>query len=124
MEYLPSLADKTVCCLLIETVEALENIDAILAVDGVDMAFVAPFGLSTSRGISGQFGNPVFVAAVRRIEAAAKKAKIPRGGGPANTKAEIDDLFSRGYRIVGGFDILQLKRIVGDMVGLVRSYPG
>lgn len=122
MEYLPTYSEKTVCCLLIETVEALENIDAIFAVDGVDMAYVAPFDLSTSLGISGQFGNPVFVDAVRKIEAAAKNADIPLGGGPANTKAEIDELFSRGYRIVGGFDILQLKRVVGEMVSLVRSY--
>jgi 4-hydroxy-2-oxoheptanedioate aldolase len=124
MEYLPTFGDKIVCCLLIETADALENIDAIFAVDGVDMAFVAPFDLSTSLGISGQFGNPIFIDAVRKIEAAAKKADIPLGGGPASTKAEIDDLFSRGYRIVGGFDILQLKRVVGEMVGFVRSYSG
>lgn len=122
LEYLPTFSDKIVCCLLIETVEALESIDEIFAVDGVDMAYVAPFDLSTSLGISGQFGNPVFIEAVRKIEVAAKKAGIPLGAGPANTKTEIDDLFSRGYRIVGGFDILQLKRVVGEMVELVRSY--
>ncbi|OUS04966.1 hypothetical protein A9Q96_12730 [Rhodobacterales bacterium 52_120_T64] len=55
LEYLPTYSEKIVCCLLIETVEALENIDAIFGVDGVDMAFVAPFDLSTSLGISGQF---------------------------------------------------------------------
>lgn len=122
LEYLPTYADKIVCCLLIETVEALEDIDAIFGVDGVDMAFVAPFDLSTSLGISGQFENPLFTEAVQKIEVAAKKANIPLGAGPANTKAQIDDLFSRGYRIVGGFDILQLKGIVGEMVNTVRSY--
>lgn len=122
LEYLPAFAEKIVCCLLIETVEALENIDEIFAVDGIDLAYVAPFDLSTSLGISGQFSNPVFVDAVRRVEVAAKKASVPLGAGPANTKAEIDDLFSRGYRIVGGFDILQLKRVVGEMVEHVRSY--
>lgn len=123
LEYLPKYAEKIVCCLLIETVEALEHIDAIFDVDGVDMAFVAPFDLSTTLGISGQFENPIFIEAVGKIEAAAKKANIPLGSGPANTKAQIDDLFSRGYRIVGGFDILQLKGIVGEMVNAVRSYP-
>jgi 4-hydroxy-2-oxoheptanedioate aldolase len=121
LDYLATFGDKIVCCLLIETVEALDNIDAIFAVDGVDMAFVAPFDLSTSLGISGEFGNPVFIDAVRKIEVAAKTANIPLGGGPANTKAEIDDLFSRGYRIVGGFDILQLKRVVSEMVAAVKS---
>lgn len=122
LDYLPTYGDSIVCCLLIETLEALEDIDAILAVDGVDMAFVAQFDLSTSLGISGQFSNPIFIDAVKRIEVAAKKAGMPLGGGPANTKAEIDDLFTRGYRIVGGFDILQLKRVVGEMVQAVRSH--
>ncbi len=124
LDYLPEYGDKTVCCLLIETREALENIDAILAVDGIDMAFVAPFDLSTSLGISGQFGNPLFVDAVQRIENAAAAAKIPLGNGPANTRAQIDDLFARGYRIVGGFDILQLKGVVSEMVQNVRAYTG
>lgn len=122
LDYLPTYGDKTVCCILIETVSAVENIDAILAVEGVDMAFVAPFDLSTSLGIHGQFDHPDFRAAVARIEAAAMAAGIPLGGGPANTKEEIEALFERGYRVVGGFDILQLKRVVGEMVGHVRSY--
>jgi len=122
LDYLEAFGDKTVCCLLIETREAVENIDAIFAVDGVDMAFVAPFDLSTSLGVHGQFDHPDFVAAVRRIEAAAMKAGVPLGGGPANTKQEIEALFARGYRIAGGFDILQLKRVVGDMVSHVRGY--
>lgn len=124
LEYLPTFADKIVCCLLIETVEALEQIDAIFDVEGVDMAFVAPFDLSTSLGISGQFENPIFVDAVQKIETAAKNANMPLGAGPANTKAQIDDLLSRGYRIAGGFDILQLKAMVGEMVQVVRSYSG
>lgn len=122
MEYLPQFGNKTVCCLLIETAEALENIDEIFAVDGVDMAFVAPFDLSTSLGVSGQFDHPDFLAAVSKIEQAATVAGVPLGGGPANSKNEIDALFSRGYRVVVGFDILQLKRIVGDMVQNVKSW--
>jgi 4-hydroxy-2-oxoheptanedioate aldolase len=121
MDYLPTFADRIVCCLLIETVEAIDNIDEIFSVEGVDCAYVAPFDLSTSLGISGQFTNPIFVEAVRKVEAAAKRASIPLGGGPANSKAEIDDLFSRGYRIAGGFDILQLKRAVGELVAHVQS---
>lgn len=121
-DYLPQFGDRTVCCLLIETAEAVENIDAIFAVDGIDMAIVAPFDLSTSLGVSGQFAHPDFVEAVGVIEAAAKAAGIPLGGGPANTRAEIDSLFSRGYRLAGGFDVLQIKRVVGEMVDHVRTY--
>lgn len=121
MEYLPAFGDKTVACFLIETAEAVENIDAILAVDGVDMAFIAPFDLSTSLGISGQFDRPEFRDAVATVEAAARKAGVPLGGGPASTRQEFDALLSRGYRIVGGFDILQLKRTVGEIAGWIHG---
>ncbi len=121
MDYLPTFGDRTVCCLLIETTEAVQNIDAIFGVDGVDMAFVAPFDLSTSLGVSGQFDHPAFREAVGKIEAAAMAAKIPLGGGPANTEAEVEALFSRGYRVFGGFDIFQIKRAVADLVGHVAA---
>ena len=121
MEYLPTFGDKTVCCLLIETPEAVQNIDAIFAVDGVDMAFVAPFDLSTSLGVSGQFDHPDFSEAVGKIEAAAKAANMPLGGGPANTEAEVDALYSRGYCVFGGIDVFQIKRAVGELVELVKA---
>lgn len=123
MDYLPAFGGKTVCCLLIETAEALDEIDAIFAVDGIDMAFVAPFDLSTSLGVSGQFDHPDFRAAVARIEAAAMAANIPLGGGPANTSAEAEALLSRGYRIIGGFDIFQIKRAVSELVSFVKDRP-
>lgn len=120
MDYLPAFRDRIVCGFLIETVEAVEAIDAILAVPGVDFAFVAPFDLSTSLGVSGQFDAPEFREAVARIEAAAARAGVPLGGGPAANRAEAEALFARGYRMVGGFDIFQLKRAVSEMVSWTR----
>ena len=57
-----------------ETVEALEMIEKITALEGIDGIFVGPFDLSISMGIPGQFDNPVFVAALERILAACKAA--------------------------------------------------
>lgn len=57
-----------------ETVEALETIEEIAAVEGVDGIFVGPFDLSISMGIPGEFDNPVFKAALARILKAAHDA--------------------------------------------------
>ena len=122
-EYLPEYGDKTVCCLLIETPEAVENIDAIFATEGVDMAIVALFDLSTTLGVSGQFQHPKVLEAVDSIEKAAQRAGMPLGGPFASTKSEVDALFARGYRIVAGVDLLQLKGIVANLVANVRSEP-
>ncbi len=50
-----------------ETVGALESIEEIAALDGVDGIFVGPFDLSISMGMPGDFSNPVFQAALDRI---------------------------------------------------------
>jgi 2-keto-3-deoxy-L-rhamnonate aldolase RhmA len=64
---------RTAAVCLIETAEGAENVDAIAAVPGVDGLWVGHFDLSVSLGIPGEFSNPVFLAAVDRIIAAAKK---------------------------------------------------
>ena len=57
-----------------ETKEALENIEAITAMEGVDGIFIGPFDLSISMGIPGQFDHPDFVAALEKCR---KSAKTP-----------------------------------------------
>ena len=115
---LPSFQADTeaqlICCLLIETVEAVENIEAICQVEGIDILVPAAFDLSTSLGVSGQFDHPVFVAALARIEAAAMAAGLPLcGNAMAAEQAEVQ--FSRGYRMVAGFDILWLRSKAAEL---------
>ncbi len=65
-EWLPFLAQ-------VETPEAVANIDAIAAVDGVDVLFVGPTDLTHNLGIRDQLDHPDFLAAQQRVVAAAKK---------------------------------------------------
>jgi len=119
-DYLPAFGAAIVAGFLIETAEAVENIDAILATEGVDFAFVAPFDLSTSLGVPGDVAAPAFRAAVARIEAAARAAGAPLGG-MARSADEAQALFGRGYRIVGNFDLFQLKGAVADLVAWTKA---
>ena len=50
-----------------ETVGALEHIEEIAAMEGVDGIFIGPFDLSISMGIPGEFSNPVFEDAIKRV---------------------------------------------------------
>ena len=50
-----------------ETAGALNAIENIVALDGVDGIFVGPFDLSISMGLPGQFDHPDFIAAVDHI---------------------------------------------------------
>lgn len=57
-----------------ETTQALDSIEDIAAIDGVDGIFVGPFDLSISMGIPGDFSNPAFQAALERIINACRAA--------------------------------------------------
>ena len=58
----------------IETAEAVEIIDQIAAVDGVDHLFVGPADLSVTLGVPGEFMHPKCIAALERLARASKKA--------------------------------------------------
>lgn len=112
-EYLPTMADNLLCCLLAETRDAVENIEEICAVPGIDLIIPAQFDLSVDLGVPGRFDAPEFVEAVERVEAAAGAAGIPLGNA-ALDKARADALFDRGYRVIAGFDILWLKAVTAE----------
>ena len=123
-DYTQGPGQETVCMLLIETVDAVENIDAICAVEGIDCMVLAPFDLSTELGVSGQIGHPRMKEAMARVEATVLKAKIPLGG-LGFSKEATQDLVGKGYRLVGGFDVLWLKSAVAQSRSwLAESHAG
>lgn len=63
--------------LQLEGVEAINNLDEILDIDGVDILFIGPYDLSQSLGIPGQVNNPIVVNAMKGIvEKARAKNKV------------------------------------------------
>lgn len=58
----------------IETVEALNALEGIAAVDGVDVLFMGPIDLTVNMGIREQFTHPDFIAAKKNLVQAAKNA--------------------------------------------------
>lgn len=78
-DYLARASELVSLTVQIETVEAVENADAIVAVDGVDAVFVGPSDLAASMGLLGEQERPEVVAAVERAITAAHKAGKPVG---------------------------------------------
>lgn len=74
--YMEASLSSLLCIVQIETPEAVANLDAIAAVDGVDVLFIGPSDLSHSLGILGQFDHPRYRDAVdRTAEAGARHGK-------------------------------------------------
>ncbi|WP_130861601.1 HpcH/HpaI aldolase family protein [Bacilliculturomica massiliensis] len=72
--HLRSSNDELLIMVQIETMEAVENLDEILAVEDVDLVFIGPSDLSQSMGMPGQTGNPEVQKTIRLIIEKAHKA--------------------------------------------------
>ena len=57
-EYLAGANRETLVIIQVEHVDAVSNLDEILAVEGIDGIFIGPADLSQSMGCTGQFDNP------------------------------------------------------------------
>lgn len=74
MEFVAHANRETFVVIQIEDAEALDHLDAIAAVEGIDVLFVGPADLSFSLGCPLQFDSPAYAEAERAIAAAAAKA--------------------------------------------------
>lgn len=79
--------------LQIETAEALEQVDAIAAIDGVDHLFVGPVDLSVALGVPGEFMHPKCLDALDQVAHAVRAAGktwgiVPRGAEHAHACRE------------------------------------
>ncbi|TKJ32578.1 MAG: aldolase [Planctomycetes bacterium B3_Pla] len=60
-------ANEALLIIQIEGQAALDNLDEILAVDGIDIVFVGPYDLSQSLGVPGEVEHPLVVEKMRQI---------------------------------------------------------
>lgn len=116
LEYLQAANDETFLVLQIEDREAVECVEDIARVPGVDMLFVGPGDLSLSYGVPLQFNHPLLIEACERVNAATKAAGNWWGtvsGTPEAAQLALD----RGARlVVGGVDHIFL------LEGFKRSF--
>ncbi len=83
----------------IELLEGLENVEAIMAVEGIEMIAYGHSDLSARLGVHLQLEHPTFKAAVRRIaEACGAHGKLARGS--AETAAQIEEYRQRGCKVL------------------------
>ena len=78
-DYLEEFNSDNILAVNIESVPAVENLDAILGVGGLDAVIIGPHDLSVSLGIPEQYTNPVFDGAVRDIIQRARNCNVAAG---------------------------------------------
>lgn len=78
-EYKTWLQESSVVIAQIEHIKAVENIEAILDVDGIDGIMIGPYDLSGSMGMPGEYHKPEVIQAIERVEKVCKEKQKPLG---------------------------------------------
>lgn len=100
-DYVSRANDEIAVIPMIETKQAIENLDDILSVPGVDGIYIGPSDLSFALGLPPRMDNedPLHVATVDRILEACKRHGVAAGshtGGPAFSRRFLD----KGFQMV------------------------
>jgi len=70
---------ESIVIVQIEHIKAVENLEAILSVEGVDAFIVGPYDISASLGVAGQFNHPEMTSALSRVLDTAKRLNAVAG---------------------------------------------
>lgn len=121
-DYYTAARDQLLNIVLIEQVEALDELDAILAVPGIDVASIAPGDLSVSVGYPGQREHPEVLKVIAEIERKVLASNVKLGG-VAFSPEEANEKVRNGYRMVFlGADVTLLQRAVAAaLAGVERE---
>ena len=94
-------ADDILIVAQIENIKAVENLDSILSVKGLDAIMIGPYDLSGSMGLTGQFEHPRYLETLKKIELKAKEHQIPMGLHVVQPDEDaLSGTITRGYQFI------------------------
>jgi 4-hydroxy-2-oxoheptanedioate aldolase len=120
-DYLDCADEEVLAIGTIEHVDAIANIEDIVATPGLDLVFIGPGDLATSMGYRGHTDLPEVKSAIAQLEAPILKSGVLLGG-VAPTPDLANAMIARGYRaIVIGMDWSLLQRGLASAIeGICR----
>ena len=120
-DYYAQANDEVLVIVQIEHYTAVENIEEILSVPNIDIAFVGPYDLSTSMGLQGQLNHPEIQKSCKKvIEACEKHNVIP---GIMTWTDGIEQHRNMGFKfLLGGIDGAILYNGVKQLVNEFKGY--
>ena len=123
-EYLDWEKTDTIVIVQIEHIDAVENMEAILSVSGVNGFIVGPYDLTGSMGIPGDFTHPDYLDAMEKIKSVSGKMKMAGGIHIVEPDPkQLNDKMNEGYTFIAySVDIRMLHNACEIGMDTVRSY--
>jgi 2-keto-3-deoxy-L-rhamnonate aldolase RhmA len=121
-ESMPALNAAAMVVCMIETLEGLNNVEAIAAVKGVDVIHVGSNDLLVNMGKPGQFDDPEIIAAQERAIAAARAhGKFAGIGGNRDVERQVAAIRKGCLYVTTQTDIGFLAAAAGQWTRGVRD---
>lgn len=107
-DYVKRANDEVVVVIQVEHRAAVEKIESIGAVPGIDAVFIGPYDLSASFGMPGEISHPQVQQAVDEVKRQCRKAGIPAGIFTSDSRA-AKQYINEGFRLIAlGLDSMYL----------------
>ena len=121
--YIQSWNETSVFMIQVESIQAVENIEKLLAFDEIDGVMVGPYDISGSLGVPGQTSHPLVIEASRKVIAACERFGKSCGTQVADASMEsVQSLFDLGHTFaILGSDLFVLWKWAEQMQGLMKS---
>jgi len=115
--------ENSIVIVQIEHIRAVENLESIMAVEGIDGMFIGMYDLSGSLGHPGEFEHPAVREAIDEIYKKSKTHGYLIGQHVVKPDPQgVLDAIARGARFVGfSDDFLFLGEYCRDQLGAVRN---
>lgn len=107
--------EEIVVILLLETEKAFENLEAIVSVPGVDVAWMGHYDLTVSMGIPAQFDHPRFLDAMDSLVSTCRRHKVAPGFLPPTAESAV-------HWIQKGFRAISLGSDIGVFLDALRGF--
>ena len=115
--------DNMLIVIMLESPEAISNVDSIAAVEGVDVILIGTNDLCMEMGIPGDYNNPKVKEAYRKvIESCMRHGKTPGMGGVYNEKL-MSEYIGMGMKfILSGSDLSFMMQSASQRSNKLRSF--
>ena len=114
-EFFAQANEEIAVILLLETETAFQNLEEIVSVPGIDVAWVGHYDLTVSLGIPAQFEHPRFLTAMDALVAACRRHGVAPGFLPPSPDLAV-------HWIGKGFHAISLGSDIGVYVDGVRRF--
>ena len=119
-EYLETANERVAVIVQAEHARAVENIESIVKVEGIDAVFIGPYDLAASLGKMGRIDDPAVTDAIDHVTRTCQAAGIPLGYFGVSAAA-IRPYMERGYTLIAaGVDTLFLAGAAKKLLDELR----